>query len=70
MQLEATANYKCLFFLDVGRNALQPFKNSIQSHMVSYCSAIKPVSSYYPAKLGGVEGGVGDGGRVGLSSTW
>ena len=40
-QPEATANYKCLFFLDVGHDALLPSKNSNQSHMVSYCSAIK-----------------------------
>ena len=39
-QPEATANYKCLFFLDVGR-AWRPSEDSIQSHMVSYCSAIK-----------------------------
>ena len=42
-QPEATANYKCLFFLDVGHDALRPSKNSNQSHMVSYCSAIKAI---------------------------
>ena len=40
-QPEATANYKCLFFLDVGHDALRPSEYSNQSHMVSYCSAIK-----------------------------
>ena len=35
LQPEATANYKCLFFLDVGHDALRPSKNSNQSHMVS-----------------------------------
>ena len=40
-QPEATANYKCLFFLDVGHDVLRPSKNGNQSHMVSYCSAIK-----------------------------
>ena len=42
-QREATANYKCLFFLDVGRDALWPSENSNESHMVSYCSVIKAV---------------------------
>ena len=32
---------KCLFFLDVGRDAWRQPENSVQSHMVSYCSAIK-----------------------------
>ena len=36
------ANYKCLFFLDVGHDALWPSEYSIESHMVSYCSIIKP----------------------------
>ena len=40
-QPEATANYKCLFFLDIGHDALRPSENSNESHMVSYCSAIK-----------------------------
>ena len=31
---------KCLFFLDVGQVGGPP-ENSYQSHMVSYCSAIK-----------------------------
>ena len=44
-QPEAMANYKCLFFLDVGHDALRPSEYSIQSHMVSYCSAIKFVLS-------------------------
>ena len=40
-QPEAMANYKCLFFLDVGHDDLRPSEISNQSHMVSYCSAIK-----------------------------
>ena len=41
LRLRPTINV--YFFLDIGYDALQPSENSNQSHMVSYCSAIKAI---------------------------